>query len=74
MVLSGASRSIGGVIIAVTLIEGFERYGLISTVEYNRSHKPRLTHGCLFASGHHGPTVDTFERERCSLVAVLSVV
>jgi len=42
--------------------------------DYNRSHKPRLTHGCLFASGHHGPTVDTFERERCSLVSVLSVV
>jgi hypothetical protein len=41
---------------------------------YNRSHKPRLTHGCLFASGHHGLTVDTFERERCSLVSVLSVV
>jgi hypothetical protein len=40
----------------------------------NRSHKRRLTHGCLFASGHHGPTVDTFERERCSLVSVLSVV
>jgi hypothetical protein len=35
---------------------------------------PGLTHGCLFASGHHGPTVDTFERERCSLVSVLSRV
>jgi hypothetical protein len=35
---------------------------------------PRLTHGCLFAYGHHGPTVDTFERERCSLVYVLSRV
>jgi len=41
---------------------------------YNRSHKSRLTDGCLFASGHHGPTVDTFERERCSLVCVLSKV
>jgi len=41
---------------------------------YYRSHKPRLTHSCLFASGHHGPTVDTFERERCSLVSVLSRV
>jgi hypothetical protein len=35
---------------------------------------PSLEEFCLFASGHHGPTVDTFERERCSLVSVLSVV
>jgi hypothetical protein len=31
-------------------------------MRYNRSHKPRLTDGCLFASGHQGPTVDAFER------------
>jgi hypothetical protein len=29
---------------------------------------------CLFASGHYGPTVDTFEPAQCSLVCVLSVV
>jgi hypothetical protein len=49
-----------------------ECYGDLSTL--HRSHKPRLAHDCLFASGHHGPTVDTFERERCCLVSVLSVV
>jgi hypothetical protein len=31
--------------------------GSACSAAYNRSHKPRLTHGCLFASGHHGPTV-----------------
>jgi len=49
----------------------FHGYPKFSVRDYNRSHNPRLTHGCLFASGHHGPTVDTFERERCSLVSVL---
>ena len=51
------------------LVTEISRFGGLAIL---RSHKPRLTHGCLFASGHHGPTVDTFEREWCSLVSVLS--
>jgi hypothetical protein len=43
-------------------------------MRYNRSHKPRLTDGCLFVSGHQGPTVDTFERFASRAGVLLSVV
>jgi hypothetical protein len=72
---AGARFAVPEEVRASSILKGGVSDGLFSTFElYNRSHKPRLTHGCLFASGHHGPTVDTFERERCSLVSVLSVV
>ncbi len=51
---------------AISFLGGSERYRLLTTVIRATTGliNPRLTRGCLFASGHHGPTVDTFERKR----------